>query len=148
MLNHLFERATFLYHITHIHLVHIYCRNLNLFSFSATEWWQFAIQSKLSHIQDRNRRLTKTFITSRVKDIVIYMNIYSAQLMKDVLDSDMKVYILYRSTNISTHLLWVQGLQYWSWLFIILLNMTIWLVESDLCLRINQWYGCYIGLVP
>ncbi|KAL4233287.1 Vacuolar protein sorting-associated protein 13D [Mactra antiquata] len=58
---------------------------------NAKEWWQFAIQSKLHHIKDRNKRLTMSYITNRVTDVSIYIKIYSAQLKGEVLDPAMKV---------------------------------------------------------
>lgn len=45
----------------------------------------------LSHIQDRNRRLTKMFITNRVKDVALYQKIYTSQLKKEYIDPAMKV---------------------------------------------------------
>ncbi|XP_053397933.1 intermembrane lipid transfer protein VPS13D-like isoform X2 [Mercenaria mercenaria] len=57
---------------------------------NARRWWQFAIEARLSIIQDKKRRLTKDFLTNRVKDIVLYTNIYTAQLKKEYIDATLK----------------------------------------------------------
>lgn len=59
--------------------------------FSARKWWQFAINAKISQIQDNNRRLTKNYLVQRVEDIVTYVQIYTSQLKKEYIDITLKV---------------------------------------------------------
>ena len=59
--------------------------------FSASKWWQFAIQAKLSDIKDRNCRLTPTYLSKRCKDAVLYTSIYTAYMRKETLDINKKV---------------------------------------------------------
>uniref|UniRef100_A0A2C9LEM5 UBA domain-containing protein n=1 Tax=Biomphalaria glabrata TaxID=6526 RepID=A0A2C9LEM5_BIOGL len=54
-------------------------------------WWQFAVQSHLEIIQDRNDRLTKTFMIERAQTIVTYSRIYTAYLKGEILTPQQKL---------------------------------------------------------
>ena len=48
--------------------------------YSAKEWWNYAIQSTLHPIQDRNRRLAKDYMLSHARDAKNYVDAYTEKL--------------------------------------------------------------------
>ena len=59
--------------------------------YSAKSWWKYAISVHLGEIQERNKRLTKTYLSRRAHDVVKYTTTYRNELMKLYIDVDSKV---------------------------------------------------------
>ncbi|KAK7503179.1 hypothetical protein BaRGS_00005444, partial [Batillaria attramentaria] len=57
---------------------------------NARRWWTFAIQSHLNQIRERNRRLTRSFLTERAHQAVIYSRLYADHLMGEPLTQQQK----------------------------------------------------------
>ncbi|XP_052810385.1 intermembrane lipid transfer protein VPS13D-like isoform X2 [Mya arenaria] len=57
---------------------------------NAKVWWNFAIDAKLWEIHECNKRLTKSFLSQRCKDVVAYVKLYTAYMKKEFLDATMK----------------------------------------------------------
>ncbi|XP_025097802.1 vacuolar protein sorting-associated protein 13D-like isoform X4 [Pomacea canaliculata] len=58
---------------------------------NASRWWQFAIQSHVSQIHDRNQKQTKSFLTDRVHQVVLYSRLYANHLMGEPLTALQKM---------------------------------------------------------
>ena len=50
------------------------------FMFSPKTWWKFAINSTVHFVKEKNKRVTKTYMIQRAKDIVLYKEAYMQQL--------------------------------------------------------------------
>ena len=61
---------------------------------SPQSWWKYAISVHVSNIQERNRRLTKSYLSTRAQDVVKYTTTYRAGLLKQSIDAAAKVCIL------------------------------------------------------